>query len=135
MKTVRPSNEQLGAFMTGDHDDKPMAMLNMLKFRERANYTSEHLHNHPEAANLTGQEAYEIYSRQTMPFMFAVGGQLLWMGDVVSSLIGPGDESWDRVFLIYYPSRNALKKMLALPAYQATGGACHVNLDLGVPTK
>lgn len=120
-KTVKPTEQQLGAFMTGAHDGKPVIMLNMLKFRDVAAYTGEYLRQHPGASGRSGREAYEIYSQQTMPFLFAAGGQLLWMGDVVSSLIGPEDETWDRVFLVYYPSRDALKKMLANPAYQATG--------------
>lgn len=123
MKTVGPSDEQLAAFMTGEHDGKPVYMLNMLKFREKAEYKAEYLAAHPEAANRSGREAYEIYSKYSTPFMFAVGGQLVWMGDVASTLIGPGpgEEGWDRIFLVYYPSRDALKKMLTNPAYQATG--------------
>ena len=121
MKTVRPTDQQLTAFMTGEHDGKPVFMLNMLKFRDAAEYPGEYLAAHPEAANRTGREAYEIYSKSTMPFLFGVGGQLIWMGDVALSLIGPGDETWDRIFLVYYPSRNALKKMLSDPRYLATG--------------
>ena len=120
-KTLRPTDEQLSAFMTGEHDGKPVAMLNMLKFRQKAEYPHEYLAEHPEAANRTGREAYDIYSKQTMPFLFSVGGQLLWMGNVASTFIGPSEEAWDRVFLVYYPSRDALKKMLMNPAYQATG--------------
>lgn len=121
MKTVRPTDQQLTAFMTGEHDGKPVFMLNMLKFREAAEYPADYLSEHPEAAGRTGREAYEIYSKSTMPFLFGVGGQLVWMGDVASSLIGPEDETWDRIFLVYYPSRDALKKMLSNPRYQATG--------------
>ena len=121
MKTVRPTDQQLTAFMTGEHDGKPVFMLNMLKFRDAAEYPADYLTGHPEAADRTGREAYEIYSKSTMPFLFGVGGQLMWMGDVASSLIGPNDETWDRIFVVYYPSRDALKKMLSSPAYQKTG--------------
>ena len=120
-KTVKPSDEQLSAFMAGEHGGKPVAMLNMLKFHDVADYPDEYLAEHPEAVGRTGREAYEIYSKQTTPLMFSVGGQLLWMGDATASLIGPEDETWDRIFLIYYPSREALKKMLTSPAYQTTG--------------
>lgn len=96
-------------------------MLNMLKFREVAEYPAAYLDEHPEAAGRTGQEAYEIYSKATMPHVFSVGGQLLWMGQARASLIGPAEETWDRIFLVYYPSREALKTMLSKPAYQATG--------------
>lgn len=120
-KTVRPTQQQIAAFMTGEHDGKPVAMLNMLKYREKAEYTPDYLAHHPEATGRSGREAYEIYSKQTMPFLFSVGGQLLWMSDVRSSLIGPAEETWDRIFLVYYPSRDALRKMLSNPAYQATG--------------
>lgn len=120
-KTVRPSDQQLAAFMGGDHDGKSVAMLNMLKFRDVAEYPAAYIERNPEAADRSGREAYEIYSKQTMPHLFSVGGQLLWMGNATTSLIGPSDETWDRVFLVYYPSRDSLKRMLAKPAYQATG--------------
>lgn len=121
MKTVRPSDEQLAAFVKGEHDGKPVVMLNMLKFRELADYPAEYLAENPQSANCTGQEAYEAYSKQTTPFLLSVGGRPLWVGKVNTSLIGPDDEHWDRIFLVYYPSRDALKKMLAMPAYRAIG--------------
>lgn len=117
MKTVRPSDEQMGSFIQGEHDGKPIVMLNMLKFREQAVYSAEN----QDADGRTGQQAYDVYSKKTMPFLFSVGGRPLWVGTVLSSLIGPADEQWDRVFLVYYPSRDALKKMLAMPAYHAIG--------------
>ncbi len=121
IKTVKPSDEQLSNFFSDEHDGKPVVMLNMLKFRAMADYPADHLAENPEDANRTGQEAYEVYSKQTMPFLFSVGGKPLWIGRAVTSLIGPADEHWDRVFLVYYPSREALKKMLVIPAYKAIG--------------
>lgn len=129
MKTVNPSGQQVEAFMTGEHDGKPVAMLNMLKFRQVADYPADYLAEHPEAAGRSGRDAYEIYSKATMPFLFGVGGQLLWMGNATTSLIGPEDETWDRIFLVYYPSRDNLKKMLSNPDYQAIGLHRHAALE------
>ncbi len=115
MKTIRPSDQQAEAFMDGEHDGKPVVMLNMLKFRDIAEYPE----GSGEPADRTGREAYEIYSKSTTPHLLSVGGKLLWMGEAGSTLIGPEGETWDRVFLVYFPSRDARKKMLANPDFQA----------------
>lgn len=119
MKTIKPSNEQISAFVSDQHDGKPTVMLNMLKFRDKAAYPADYLAENPEHANRTGEQAYEAYSKKTMPFLMAVRGRPLWVGKVTTALIGPVDETWDRVFLVYYPSRDAMKKMISNPAYRA----------------
>ncbi|MFQ5534184.1 MAG: DUF1330 domain-containing protein [Sphingomonadales bacterium] len=114
MKTIRPSEKQLDNFVNGSFDDKPIVMLNMLKFREQAEYED----GAPDARVRSGQEAYEIYSKAVAPIMWAVGGQVLWAGQANSTLIAPEGEDWDRMFLVRYPSRSALIKMTSSPAYQ-----------------
>ena len=48
-----------------------------------------------------------------------MGGQILWLGNVRDSLIIPEHESWDEIALVYYPSREAFKRMVTSDAYQA----------------
>jgi uncharacterized protein (DUF1330 family) len=92
-------------------------MLNLLKFRERADYPPG---VSPSAlgGEVTGAKAYSRYSRAVIPLVFEVGGQPIWMGKGRASVIAPAGESWDEVVLVYYPSRRAFLRMVTSPAYQ-----------------
>ena len=50
---LRPNPIQLAEFALGDDD--PILMVNLLKFKDKAEYEDG------RATNLTGREAYEIY--------------------------------------------------------------------------
>ena len=75
-----------------------VVMLNLLHFREIADYT-----NSPELTPnipISGKEAYQLYINHTLPFLKASGGEILFMGEGGNYLIGPTDEQWDAVLLI-----------------------------------
>lgn len=95
-------------------DDEPVVMLNMLRFRAQAAYRegSEH-------AACSGREAYMRYGAIAVEHVRAVGGHTLWMGQAQKTLIGPGEDGWDQVLLVQYPSRKAFLMMAADPAYLA----------------
>lgn len=76
----------------------PVTMLNLLKFREHADY-SNFAHLAP-ATPITGEKAYLRYMQHTMPFLTASGGELMFYGKGASFLIGPTDEHWDAVMLV-----------------------------------
>ncbi len=63
--SVFPSEQQL-ANLTASTDDGPVVMLNLLRFKERADGIDE---------GLSGAEAYARYSAATEPFLRAVGGR------------------------------------------------------------
>lgn len=113
MKTVNPTSEQAEKFAHSVPDDKPIVMLNLLKFRDVADYGAS------GPRGLTGKEAYLRYSKAVLPLMFEVGGQPLWMGNARANLIAPEGESWDQVVLAHYPSRAAFLRMVRSAAYQA----------------
>lgn len=76
----------------------PIVMLNLLRFRAVADYSSA-----PELAPampITGAEAYERYIAHTMPYLTQSGGEVLFTGDGGSFLIGPDSERWDHAMLI-----------------------------------
>lgn len=79
-----------------------VAMLNLLKFKAIADYT-----NFKELApseNITGKAAYDLYIQHTLPFLKAVGGEILFQGKGGNFLIGPEAESWDEVLLVKHKS-------------------------------
>ncbi|MFI5298359.1 MAG: DUF1330 domain-containing protein [Polyangiales bacterium] len=112
MPTVNPTDAQIEDFERHTPDDKAIVMVNLLRFRERAE---------PVAGGEggSGREAYSRYSKAVVPLLWEVGGQVLWMGRVRAGVIVPADESWDEVLLVHYPSRNAFLRMVKSDAYQA----------------
>jgi uncharacterized protein (DUF1330 family) len=90
--------ETLQQFLQGE-DEGPIVMLNLLKFK-------------PDG----GEAAYARYTAGVAPLLRSVGAQLLYSGEAVMPLIG--DEEWDRVALVQYPSRQALIDMTSTEEYQ-----------------
>jgi hypothetical protein len=82
-----------------------LVMLNLLRFREIANYSAT-----PDLAPdvpISGREAYDIYVRLTLPFLKESGGDILFLGKGGRFLIGPESEYWDVVMLIRQQSVNS----------------------------
>ena len=73
-------------------------MLNLLRFREVADYsaTPELMPDEP----ITGREAYRKYMEYTQPFLQESGGEVLFLGEGGSYLIGPKEEKWDLALLV-----------------------------------
>jgi uncharacterized protein (DUF1330 family) len=108
---LQPTGDQVRTFrdrQTG----KPIAMLNLLKFREKAVYEDE------RPSDLTGQEAYELYSKAFHEIMGPEGVRVLYSGAVKGLLIGEGSDLWDAVALIQYPSTEVMLNMLRDEDYQ-----------------
>lgn len=85
-----------------------VTMLNLLKFREVADY-SQHRNLAPQAP-ISGEQAYLRYMRHTMPFLLASGGELLFYGSSKMFLVGPAEESWDAAMLV---RQSSLQSFLA----------------------
>lgn len=80
-------------------DDEPVVMLNLL-----------------ELADDSG-ESYGKYGRVVLPQLQKRGAHILYNGTALSD--DPAAGHWDRVALVYYPSRAAFLEMMADPDYQA----------------
>ncbi|THD35851.1 MAG: DUF1330 domain-containing protein [Sphingomonas sp.] len=109
---VFPGAEQAAAFF-GGAEDGPFVMVNLLKFKERADY--------PDGSepDLTGREAYGRYGAAVQACLAAVGGKSLYAGTVTDLMLGEADELWDMVALAQYPSRAAMMTMVQSHEYQA----------------
>jgi len=95
-------------------------MLNMLRFREVANYSAS-----PELAPerpIAGEEAYRRYSIHTLPLLQAAGGSVVYSGTDGDFLIGPADESWDLVLLVRHQSLQAFRAFATDKDYLAALG-------------
>ena len=54
--SVHPTKDQMSGFLEGK-DDKPISMINLLKYKEKAEYEDG------RETDLTGEEAYAIYGK------------------------------------------------------------------------
>lgn len=109
---VFPAPEQIAAFF-GGAEDGPFVMVNLLRFKERAEYADG------SESELSGREAYARYGAAVQACLASVGGKSLFAGAVTELLLGQMDEPWDMVALAQYPSRAAMMAMVQSPAYQA----------------
>jgi uncharacterized protein (DUF1330 family) len=109
-----PTEEQVSAFAGGDPNG-PVQMLNLLKFRDRAQYTQP-----VDDPDCSGREAYERYIAAAGKSIGDVDGTLLWYGAAEGVLIGGSDDDWDEALIVEYPSRDHLLRMFGDPDYQAT---------------
>ena len=76
----------------------PVTMLNLLRFREVADYSASPELAPPEP--ISGSAAYDRYVRHTMPFLTASGGSVAFFGSGGHNFVGPVSERWDLVMLI-----------------------------------
>jgi uncharacterized protein (DUF1330 family) len=115
---VYPKAEQFQALM-GQNDGKPIVMLNLLKFKDKAVYADG------RKTELTGQQAYMLYGQEMSPFVESNGGKFIWMGKVEAlaiGIVGAGQaDLWDVAALMQYPSAEAFVKIATHPKVQEIG--------------
>jgi uncharacterized protein (DUF1330 family) len=106
-----------GATFFGSPGTGPVVMLNLLRFRDVADY-SHAPGLAPEGAT-SGREAYARYMREMQPLLEASGGAVLFSGSASGFLIGPADETWDHVLLVRQASKASFLAFASDPAAQA----------------
>ena len=117
----RPDQIQdlLEAKLTG-----PVEMLNLLKFKERAEYEDG------RETSLSGREAYQLYAEKMVPFVTGKGGRVLHTAEAKLLMIGDGGLAWDMVAIVEYPSAEGFAKIIQEPevaefAVHRTAGLAH----------
>ena len=112
---IEPDSDQLGRIAegAGGDADGPVVMLNLNRYRERAAYDGA-----PEAASdpgVSGREAYGQYGLVAVAVLERVGGRILWHADARQTVIGEGEERFDEVIAVWYPSRAAFMALVTAP--------------------
>lgn len=116
MTYLEPTRDAGAAFVRRGLEG-PVVMLNLLRFREVADYS-----DHPELAPpqpISGAAAYDRYVAHTKPILAASGGEIVFLGEAGAFLVGPADERWDRVMLVRQASVAAFLAFAADKAYLA----------------
>ncbi len=106
-----PQPEQFKQLLEGP-EDTPVVMVNLLKFKERADGANE---------GMSGGESYMKYGEQMRKFVESKGGRFIWSGRVDSMVIGESDADFDVVALVEYPSREAFLKIVSSPEVAEIG--------------
>jgi uncharacterized protein (DUF1330 family) len=104
---------------TAPADDGPVWMVNLMKYREVADYADG------RESGLSGRDADDLYT--PLESLAAVGAEIVFAGDVDQQLLGDGVE-WDRIGVVKYPTRRAFIDMQSRPEFQTA----HEHKDAGM---
>ena len=107
---VTPTAEQIEGSLAPDASG-PIYMLNLLKFKEHAEYEDG------RETSLSGREAYTLYATEVAKVITQVGGKLTFGADVARLMLGEVEELWDQVAIAMYPSRTAMFEIIQLSEY------------------
>ncbi|MEO8605625.1 MAG: DUF1330 domain-containing protein [bacterium] len=117
MKVVNqlyPSAAQITP-LADDPSPEPIAMLNLLRFRDRAAYEDG------RTDDISGREAYMRYAVEMKRIVEAAGGRFLFSGEVRGLVVGEVEELWDVVGIVEYPSRAAFFRIATSAEVMAIG--------------
>lgn len=104
---------------TPPDQDGPIWMVNLMRYREQAEYTDG------RPSSISGREADDLYS--PLESLAAVGARPVFFGDVDQQLLG-AQPSWDRIGVVRYPTRRSFIDMQSLPAFQDS----HTHKEAGM---
>ena len=105
---VYPTADGIQA-LARDTSSGKIAMLNLLKFREKAVYKDG------RADDISGREAYQRYSNAMTKIVEREGGRILFAGRIAGVVIGEIEGVWDVAAIMEYPSRAAFQRIVTLP--------------------
>ena len=131
---VMPNEDQIKGF-SEQGGDKPIYMVNLLKFKEKASYPDK------RETNLTGEEAYAIYAEEVAGHLVKVGGKPVFGGEVERLMLGEVEDLWDKVAIAMYPSRKAMLQMINDPDYivsaqhRVAGLEGQLNIETSLPSS
>jgi uncharacterized protein (DUF1330 family) len=108
---LEPNEEQITGFLAPS-DGRPIYMLNLLKYKDKAEYADG------RDTELSGRDAYLVYGVAVIERLAAVKGGIIFSGTVSRLMLGEVEELWDDVAIAMYPSRAAMLEMISSPEYQ-----------------
>ena len=111
---IDPSPANFQAFKDLPRDE-PIHMLNLLEYREQAEYPQGHEH---AGKGWSGRRAYEEYGKTSGPIFRRVGGTMVWRGAFQTVVTGPDAKRWHEGFIAHYPNAGAFFEMIKDPEYQ-----------------
>jgi len=111
---VVPNKAQIEGFLEPGPGG-PIYMVNLLRFKEKAEYEDG------RATDLTGAEAYGLYTEAVVELLPKFGGGAVFSASVERLMLGEVEDLWDKVAIAMYPSRASMLEMMRSPEMQAIG--------------
>lgn len=111
LNAIDPTPEQIKAFLDESSPDKPVYMLNLLKFKEHATYK--------DGEAVSGETAYGRYAdafSKMLKDLNIEGTETVFSGKAKHSLIGSGD--WDAVAIVRYPNAQTMFNTVSSESYR-----------------
>ncbi|WP_299192861.1 DUF1330 domain-containing protein [uncultured Erythrobacter sp.] len=105
---IDPSPQNWEAFKNLPRDE-PIHMLNLLLYRDLAEYPEGHEH---AGKGWSGRRAYEEYGTTSGPIFRRVGGEIIWRGAFQTMVTGPSERGWHDGFIAQYPNAGAFFEMV-----------------------
>lgn len=130
---VMPSNPEQVKAMMAPGPDGPIFMVNLLKFKEKAEYADG------RKTDLTGREAYMIYGRAVSELLPKFEGRAVFAADVTHLSLGQVEELWDEVAIAMYPKRANLlamstsKEWQEISVHRTAGLKGQLNIETVIP--
>lgn len=106
-----------GLYAVPKEQDKPFFMLNLMRYRAWADYGDDR-------PRITGRAADDLYA--PLAVLADLGAEVVLFGDVVEQV--RGEERWDRVAIVRYPTVRSFLDMQERPDFIAQ----HVHKDAGM---
>jgi uncharacterized protein (DUF1330 family) len=108
MSSIVPNDETLRT-LASNPDEGAFVMLNLLKFKGKE-----------------GTRAYDRYMEDVSKILETRGAHVTYTGKMFELLVG--NETWDAIILVEYPSRRVFLEMVNSPEYQKA----HVSREQGL---
>lgn len=91
---IEPEQSQLDALAArAARDDVPVVMLNLNRYRDREEYLR-----------------YGVVAAATLD---RIGARVLWRADAAATIVGTGEDEYDEVIAVWYPSFSAFLEFAA----------------------
>lgn len=118
LNALDPTAEQIKAFLGHKKSDEPVFMLNLLKFKKRADYI--------DGEDVSGREAYSRYAKAFGEIVRDSGVDFkpIFGGNLSTFLIGEAGGSqgsdliWDAVAMVRYPNAATMFQLVSSEAYR-----------------
>jgi uncharacterized protein (DUF1330 family) len=101
---IEPDEQQFAevAGVAGGEADGPVVMLNLNRYRERAEYEGDVPGS--LSADVSGREAYLRYGAVAVAVLARLGGRILWQAESKLTVVGDETDRYDEVVAVWYPS-------------------------------
>ena len=105
--SLYPNHDQMKGFFDNEDDGKPIYMVNLLKFRDKAEYKDG------RETSLTGREAYRLYAEVFEKYLIDLGGEITFVSEVSRLTIGKVENLWDSIAIAKWPSKKIMGESMS----------------------